>query len=77
MDWSLIINCVGLLCDVAGVLIVAKALSKINRTGAAFDKDGVAWQQNEATEKKLRQQENLGTIVIILGFALQLISNFC
>lgn len=84
MECSKIINSIGLLCDIAGAIIIFKfglppAIEK-NRTGHIDIIDGSGFntnRQNEIDEdNKYKKWNKIGLILLILGFVLQLVSNF-
>lgn len=72
-----IINSAGLLCDIAGAFLIWKygLPEPITKTGAIYITHGV----DEAEKKKAESYETFskwGLKLLILGFILQLISNF-
>jgi len=70
MECSALVNTIGLCSDIIGFLFLWKY-------GLSRDPEvGDSWGRDNVLEKKYRTRSNVGVGLIILGFALQIFSNF-
>lgn len=74
MDISTIINSIGLLLDIIGVLIIYKN-SPIVKAGTYFyEREHVEKMKIDAAKKNKLVRK--GTFILFIGFIIQLVSNF-
>jgi hypothetical protein len=78
MDLSKIVNSVGLLCDIAGAIILWRygLPEEFSKTGAVYLTTGDTDQGEAAKARAYEWLARLGLGLLIFGFFLQLVSNF-
>ena len=73
------VNSIGLLFDVVGVLLIAYSFKNIRRekiTASAWSPTGDKKEKMEKEHKKLLLIDRCGMAFLIVGFSLQIVSNY-
>ncbi len=72
------VNSIGLVADIAGALLIWRfgLLEPLSRTGAKYLVTGLLDEKEKAKAARFHVLSTVGVVLIIIGFALPLASNF-